>query len=286
MTAITIRLAAAAAGMLVALPAGAALAQVPAPGSPRDLSGLWDTTQGLMFDPATTEPKGINVAGPTTREHPPYNPAWEAKYQKTLDYHRTVDIVDPLNFCEPPGMPRTLGGLPGPIEIAQTPTMTYMTWEYMSSIHRIYMNQPHPPENEMWPMVMGNATGRWDGNALVVDTVSMKEGVFDRTGAPYSDKVHVIERITKTDKDHITDDITVEDPVAFTRPWHVVRKWQRAEPGTRIGDLYCDSDRNPVVDGKVQVVLNAPVVAPGSPEHDDLARKAAQETAAAQAARK
>ena len=53
-----------------------------------------------MFDPATTEPKGINVAGPTTREHPPYNPAWEAKYQKTLDYHRTVDIVDPIDvFC-------------------------------------------------------------------------------------------------------------------------------------------------------------------------------------------
>jgi hypothetical protein len=279
-------LAAAGVGLATLFLTTAALAQaVPARGSPRDISGLWDTTQGLIFDPASTEPKGVNVAGPTTREHPPYNAEWEAKYDKTLKYHREVDIVDPLNFCQPPGFPRALGGLPGPIEIVQTPTMTYLTWEYMSSIHRVYMNQPHPAENELWPMVMGNAVGHWEGDTLVVDTVSMKEGVFDRTGAPYSDKVHVVERITKTDPNHITDDITIEDPTAFTKPWHVVRKWQRADPETRIGDLYCDSDRNPVVDGKVQVVLDAPVVAPGSPEHDELARKAAAETAAAERAK-
>jgi hypothetical protein len=275
----------AAAGLLAASAANAAPAARAdiVPGGPRDISGVWDTTQGLIFDPATTEPKGTNVAGRTTREHPPYNAQWEAKYEATLKYHRDVDIIDPLNFCQPPGFPRSLGGLPGPIEIVQTPKMTYLTWEYMSSIHRVYMNTAHPAENELWPMVMGNAVGRWEGNTLVIDTVSMKEGVFDRTGAPYSDKVHVVERITKTGPDAITNVITITDPTAFTKPWVVTRKWVRAEPGTRVGDLYCDSDRNPVVDGKVQVVLNAPVVAPGDPEHDRLANRAAAEAAAASA---
>jgi hypothetical protein len=135
----------------------------------------------------------------------------------------------------------------------------------------------------MWPMVMGHSVGHWEGDTLVVDTVSMKEGVFDRTGAPHSDQVHVVERIKRVGN-QLVDDVTIEDPVAFTRPWHVVRHYDRAKPETRIGDLYCDSDRNPVVNGQVQVVLNAPVVAPGDPEHDRLALEAAQESARAKAA--
>ena len=270
---------------LLVMAAGSAAAQAPPKGTP-DISGLWDNNEGLLFDPATGHPKGCNAnSTPKCYEEPPYNAVWQAKYDAIVKAHSNgEDLVDPLNFCQPPGFPRSLGGLPGPIDVAQTGKMTYMTWEYMSSIHRIYMNVPHPPENEMWPMVMGNAVGHWEGDTLVVDTVSMKEGVFDRTQAPHSDKVHTVERIRRVGN-QLVDNITIEDPVAFTKPWHVVRHYDKAKPDTRIGDLYCDSDRNPVVDGKVQVVLNAPVVAPGSAEHDDLARKAAQESAAAMAAK-
>jgi hypothetical protein len=266
--------------------AGAAAAQAPPKGTP-DISGLWDNNQGLLFDPATGHPKGCNAnSTPKCYETPPYNKEWQAKYDAIVKAHSNgADLVDPLNFCEPPGFPRSLGGLPGPIDIAQTDRMTYMTWEYMSSIHRIYMNQKHPADNELWPMVMGNAVGHWEGKTLVVDTISMKAGVFDRTEAPHSDQVHTVELIHR-EGNKLIDEITVMDPVAFTQPWHVVRTYDKAKPGTRIGDLYCDSDRNPVVDGKVQVVLDAPVVAPGSPEHDELARKAAADTAAAMAAKK
>ena len=266
---------------------GAPARKPPPPiGDPRDLSGVWDTTQGLAFDPATADPKGNSAQNPGDRIHPPYKPEWEAKYEAKLVESRKGNIIDPLNFCTPHGMPRILGGAPGPLEILQTPRQINIQWEYFSQTHRIYMDVPHTPPNEVLTAVMGEAVGHWEGATLVVDTVAMKEGVFDRTQAPYSDQVHVVERITKTDGDHLRNDITIEDPVALTHPWHVTRVWLRADPGNRVGDLFCDSDRNPVVDGQVQVVLNAGVVTPGTAEHDDLARKAAAESAAAKSAQK
>ena len=227
-------------------------------------------------------PNGVG----NNRDFPPYKPEWEAKYEAKLVDSRKGIIIDPLNFCVPHGFPRVLGGAPGPIEILQTPKRINIQWEYFSQTHRIYMDVPHTPANEVLTAVMGEAVGHWEGNTLVVDTIGMKEGVFDRTSAPFSDQIHVVERITKTDGDHLRNDITIEDPVAFTRPWHVTRIWQRAEPGNRVGDLFCDSDRNPVVDGQVQVVLNAGVLTPGTPEHDAQARKAAEESAAAKASQK
>ena len=267
---------------------GGLLAPAAAQDNPRDLSGLWDTTQGMIFDPASTEPPGTNVAGPNTRERPPYNAEWEAKYKVVLDEHAKGDdhVVDPLNFCQPAGMPRVLGGMPGPIEIIQTPTMAYFIWEYMSEIHRVYMDADLPKPDDRLEGVMGQAVGHWEGNTLVVETVSMKAGGFDRSGAPHSDQVKTTERIRKIDNATIENDITVEDPLAFTKPWKVKRRWIRSEPGNRIGDLYCDSDRNPVVDGAVQVVLNAPVTVPGTVEHAARARAAQQEAATAKGKKK
>jgi hypothetical protein len=275
-----------AASAALALSVQAQAATAAAKNDPRDFSGVWDTTQGLMFDPATAEPKGATAQGPGDRERPPYKPEWEAKYEAKLVDSRKGIIIDPLNFCVPHGMPRILGGAPGPLEILQTPTRINIQWEYFSQTHRIYMNVPHSPPNEVLTAVMGEAVGHWEGNTLVVDTIGMKAGVFDRTQAPYSDQIHVVERITKTDPNTLKNEITIEDPVALTRPWHVTRIWTRAEPGVRVGDLFCDSDRNPVVNGQVQVVLDSGVLPPGTAEHDAAALKAAADSAAATAAQK
>ena len=42
---------------------------------------------------------------------------------------------------------------------------------------------------------------------------------FDRAGNFHSNALHVIERYTLADADHIDYEVTIDDPKVFTRPW-------------------------------------------------------------------
>jgi hypothetical protein len=98
----------------------------------------------------------------------------------------------------------------------------------------------------------------------MIDTVSMRgDTPYDRTGAPHSDEVHLIERMRLVDKDSFENDMTIEDPVAFTKPWHVVRRYRRIPSDTFVSDVVClETQHSPIVNGQTQFIL------PGdSPEH-------------------
>ena len=70
---------------------------------------------------------------------------------------------------------------------------------------------------EWW---LGDSRGHWEGDTLVVDLVQFNDKTwFDRAGNFHSDALHVVERYTPTDPDHIDYVVTIEDPKVFTRPW-------------------------------------------------------------------
>ena len=53
---------------------------------------------------------------------------------------------------------------------------------------------------------------------------------FDRSGNFHSEQLHVVERYTPVGPDHITYDVTIEDPKVFTRPWKMsVTLYRRKE---------------------------------------------------------
>lgn len=225
-----------------------------------DWSGIWNPVGGIMFagpdravlaeDPAGDE-GGLSF-GPLPGSYltdVPYKPAYQAIYdQKVRRGAEEFFVDDPVGGCMlPHGMPRVMGGAPGPIEIVQTPKITYMIWDYMNELRRIHTDgRGHPPPEESWPMVMGHSIGHWEGQTLVVDTRLMREGQFDRSGAPHSDQVHLMERITLGDDGRLEIDMVVEDPVMFTRPWAVTRYWARAaDQSMTIEGTYCENQRNP-----------------------------------------
>jgi hypothetical protein len=221
-------------------------------------SGLWTPVGGLIFDPGTADPKGNNAQQPGDREHPPYNPEWEAKYKAKLDRTLAGWFTDPITNCLPHGMPRLMGGMPGPLEFVVTPEITYIIWEYGPQARRIYTDgRSHLAEEERFDTWTGHSIGRWEGDTLVIDTVSMRADTpYDRTGAPHSDQVHLIERMRLIDSNTFENDMTIEDPVAFTTPWHINRRYRRLPSDTFVGDSNCnESQHSPIINGQTQFIL-------------------------------
>jgi hypothetical protein len=79
---------------------------------------------------------------------------------------------------------------------------------------------------------------------------------YDRTGAPHSNKVHLIERMRLIDQNTFENDMTIEDPVAFTQPWHVVRPYRRLPSDTFVNDVSCnETQHSPIINGQTQFLL-------------------------------
>jgi hypothetical protein len=85
--------------------------------------------------------------------------------------------------------------------------------------HQIFTDgRPH--DTALGPLWMGDSIGHWEGDTLVTDTVNFNDKTWlDRIGHPHSDQLHVIERIRRVDRDHLVDEITIDDPKAYTKPW-------------------------------------------------------------------
>jgi hypothetical protein len=91
--------------------------------------------------------------------------------------------------------------------------------------------RPHPRRDIK--TYNGDATGRWEGNTLVVDVTNLNgHNWLDDSGNFYTDAAHLVERLTLIDADTIHYEITFEDPKAYTRPWTVVWPLVRQEDPT------------------------------------------------------
>jgi len=70
------------------------------------------------------------------------------------------------------------------------------------------------------PLYYGRSVGKWEGDTLVVDTKGFNEKFwFSNGGLPHTDKLHLVERFTRTDMNTLKYEVTVDDPGAYTRTW-------------------------------------------------------------------
>jgi hypothetical protein len=155
------------------------------------------------------------------KEDPPLLPAAEKMFhQRVYDnsHHDPDQGVDPAERCIPPGVPRTMLQ-PFPWEIIQAPGRIVIVYEYQAIPRQIFMDgRGHPGDLE--PTYMGHSIGKYEGDALVIDTVGFNDKTWlDPMGLPHSDAMHVTERLRRTDHDTLEDDITIDDPKTYTKPW-------------------------------------------------------------------
>ena len=76
----------------------------------------------------------------------------------------------------------------------------------------------HGPTAQYANMYFGDTSGRWEGDTLVLDSIGFVDTTWiGRGGYFHSDKMHIVERLTRVG-DAINYDVTLEDPEVLAEP--------------------------------------------------------------------
>lgn len=194
---------------------------------PKSLAGTWSVNAPRI--------PWYNYA--LSADEPPMTPWAIEKFKAnrpSFGPNATEEPNDVAYRCLPNGVPRVYIGFQTTMQIIELPGRTLML--FGRNIRQIYTDgRPHPADHR--PMWMGHSTGKWDGDTFVVDTVDISDvNWLDRMGHPHSDKLHLIERFQRTGDKTMSLDITIDDPVAYTRVWNATQKTFRLRANARAGD--------------------------------------------------
>jgi len=211
----------------------------PAPKMPDgrpDLSGVWSTT-AYFFDLAKDlKPADVAML------------PWAEALQKQRETNDHKD--DPMAYCMPPGVPRidtsNAGEALHPFKIVQTPPLVVLLYETsVNSIFRqVFLDGRKLPADPQ-PTWLGYSVGHWQGNTLVVDTTGFNGRVWLDTGKghPQTEAGHVTESFTRRDFGHMDLEITIDDPKAYQKPWHVKMPVVLL-PDTDLIETVCENEKD------------------------------------------
>jgi hypothetical protein len=185
-----------------------------------DLSGIWRpdahrdvrTVRGQLVTGYSKY--FVNIAADLPSGEAPLQPFAAALYRQHVD---DFGKDNPTNRCLPHGLPR-MWTQPAPLRIIQTPGLTTVLQEFDTSFRLIFTDgRGHPDTLE--PTWMGYSIGTWREDTFIVDTKGFNDRTWlDATGHPHSEALHVIERFQRRDFGHLSVDMTIDDPKAYTAP--------------------------------------------------------------------
>lgn len=233
------------AGLLFALgAAGAAGTEARAPAASRGLT--WGSLSALPdFLDAEWVPENLpaneiellkSLGDPPLR--PELLPQARARVQKLI--HGAAAL--PTAGCHAPGQPR-LGWYPYPLRFI------YGAGNVMIEVN--YQVRQIPVRGLQHPEILqdtdalvtlqaeGDARGIWDGDALVIDTIAVRDDFELYYGVPSDPRLHVVERYRLLAPGRLERITFIEAPARLTRPW-VVRTTYRRAPAGSYASRFCE----------------------------------------------
>ena len=207
----------------------------PTPGGPapvHDVSGSW-----------------AGNLTPERLEIPPLTPLG----QKLFSLHKPETEVgtghsnDPMNTCDPLGVPRNLVFETRGLAFATMPDRVAVLHQYQRIWRYVWMDGKHElPKSfdtkegvpSRW---YGYSVGHWDGdNTLVIDTTGVNdESWLDKAGHPHSVNAHITERYTRVDHNHMQMVASVDDPTVYTKPFVLSKNEYRWIPDQEAEEQVC-----------------------------------------------
>jgi hypothetical protein len=203
-----------------------------------DIQGIWVRTPPAGTPPG---PEFGNTAdyymakGATI----PYQP-WALELRNQRRY-RDLGGNRPSEHCLPHGV---LGAmLPAtPFKLFQTPGVVLLLYEQLNQFRQIFTDgRPFPRDpNPTW---WGYSVGHYEDDAFVVESQGFNDLTWlDDSGTPHSTEMRAIERFRRTDFGHMTLDVTIDDPKAYTKPWMVTIPLQLMADTEMIEEV-CDNEK-------------------------------------------
>ena len=91
---------------------------------------------------------------------------------------------------------------------------------------------------------MGYSMGSWEGDTLVLDSISFVDTTWlGRGGLFHSGSMHIVEKFTRVGNE-IRYDMTIEDPEVFVEPWvmptRILRPGGWRRHGIQAERAYCE----------------------------------------------
>jgi hypothetical protein len=125
-----------------------------------------------------------------------------------------------------------------------TPEETLIMNFYRDVRHVYTDGREHPAEEDRWPTPWGDSVGRWEGDTLVIDTVSVQQpGILYIPLPMLSEQARYVERLRKTAPGRIESELTIEDPATLTAPWVIKLAYLRVPELDRMIHEVFDNDR-------------------------------------------
>ncbi|MFT3905271.1 MAG: hypothetical protein QM718_03075 [Steroidobacteraceae bacterium] len=198
-----------------------------AAGTP-DLSGFWKPAQP------------VSALRTSDGKAPPLNALGQKLYAANQAAAKAGDrSFDNGTMCRPLGVPRLL--TQSAFELGQTPRDVVFLYQWNRLQRPAEVRNTHSDFDHAYPYYLGHPIARWDGNALVLDSVYFNEDtILDDSGLPHSDALHVVERYTLKDKDTLVATVTIDDSKLYSQSWQTTLTFQRMSADTRLPEDVCE----------------------------------------------
>ena len=161
-------------------------------------------------------------------------------WDKLQELDMWTNKFDPVMTCQPLGVPRQ--GPPRRIYQSENDvTFLYFGGDAGGGYgeYRVIPtdNRQHDPQRAIEATYMGYTVGRWEGDTLVLDSISFVDSTWlGRGGFFHSSEMRVVERFTRQG-DVLLYDVTVEDPEVLVEPWVIPTRVLRRNTGRDAGLL-------------------------------------------------
>jgi hypothetical protein len=167
---------------------------------------------------------GIFRVWSTVLEDPAAFPMFKGGYPLTERGKEIQAQWDPasaaLNNCTKKAMPLLMIS-PLPLEVVREGEDIVIRFEEDDAVRRIHMSAGTPPGEHSF---LGYSTGRWEGDALVVETSHLLPELFDPNGVRQSANIRVVERfMPAADGSRMDYRMTITDPEIFTETFDLTR---------------------------------------------------------------
>jgi len=149
---------------------------------------------------------------------------------------------DPYFYCMPGGPLRITGGFAWRLVQPAGERSKYIFMLQEGNAHsfrQIFMDGRKHPDDPS-PTWFGHSIGHWEGPTLVVDTIGLNDRFWlDSAGTPHTEKLHMIERYTRTDYNTLQRVVTIDDPGTFTKPFDITYTAKLGDPDSEIIEYFC-----------------------------------------------